>query len=113
MAQEFADCAAFFSVGAQCSENTIPGSGALGRKSAEWAVKDMFLEGPIVRITNEALQARLRLTLRAESEWIKNNCVNIAILLERFGDVCKPLLENPNNRFFELLSGGAPWDPIP
>jgi hypothetical protein len=113
VSQEFADCAAFFTVGAQCSKNTISGSDVLGAKSTEWAIKDMYLEGKIAQMSDLALQARLKFTMKAELNWIKNDRINIAVLLERFGDVCKPLLERPTDRHLELIAGGAPWVPVP
>jgi len=67
----------------------------------------------IAGLKDEAFMARLNLTMAAMKAWISNSCTNISILIERYGDRCKPLIEHPEQRQGELLAGQPAWPLIP
>ena len=60
--------------------------------------------GRSIGITDEAFAARTKLAFEKLMTSINNNCVNIAVLLDRYNNLCKQLNLDPDSRLKELLA---------
>lgn len=61
--------------------------------------------GEPVGKTIAALDAQTKLMYQDMKSSINGNCVNVAILLERYANYCKRLVETPDFRVAELAAG--------
>ena len=97
--QEITDCIAYYSI-------TVEG---LKRRDAEEAaaqtqmVIDSFymllnVVSQVIGIKEEAVSARLRMSLEQQMREMGESYVNLSILLEKYALPCKAVIENPSAR---------------
>jgi hypothetical protein len=113
MVEELAECAVFYAIGAECIKNSDADPDGRVSKSVETAQKGYYFTAYKIGMSPQAIEAKFRLTFKAEFEMISHVCLNIDVLLDRYLDRCKPLIENPANRLGELLSGQNNWPSLP
>jgi hypothetical protein len=54
-------------------------------------------------VNNAAMQAQLRLTIRDMAAQMDKSCANFAILIEKYAESCKGLVEHPDQRYLEII----------
>lgn len=104
---EAAQCQAYYALAQKCADNA--GQTALSaqlEQAIDSASKIQFMSGKAAGMSNQALLASLKLALDAAKESISNSCVNISILITKYSNPCKFLLEHPDNRIQTLMRGG-------
>jgi hypothetical protein len=53
----------------------------------------------------QAMAAQLRLTMQNMKQQIQNSCANWAILIEKYSQLCKPLVGESDTRITHIISG--------
>ena len=105
---EMTECSAYFLISAQCIEShPDPRSPRIANDLRQAAKKIETLAittGRSIGITDEAFAARTKLAFEKLMTSINNNCVNIAVLLDRYNNLCKQLNLDPDSRLKELLA---------
>ena len=106
---ELLECSAYYLVASGCIEHsTNPGAPEVARdykKAAERLSTMGFDLGLSIGKSKEALLALGKLSMNKQMAAIKKNCMNAAVLLERYANFCKQLAEQPESRAKELMEG--------
>lgn len=103
---EAAQCAAYYAVAKKCAENG--GRLALSnrlQRAFDSASELQFFTGRAAGMTKRAMRASLKLSLKVAEESIRSSCVNISVLIVKYSDACKFLLEHPDDRIQILMNG--------
>jgi len=103
---EAAQCHAYYAVSQKCAEDS--GQTALSAQlqdAIDSSSKIQFLTGRAAGMSDQALLASLQLTLEAANSSIGNSCVNVSVLIVKYADHCKRLIENPQSRIQTLMLG--------
>jgi hypothetical protein len=104
--EELTSCAAYFAISAQCLRNRDPKVPLAPRLDAAFdqTLKLMHAMQQEIGMNNAAAEARMRMRTNGQMTAIGNSCVNISILLEKHGKVCRDTLNDPKaglERHFE------------
>jgi hypothetical protein len=111
--QENAQCAAFYSEIIHC----FSGWGdarfnaeqrADYEKIRDAAAERQVLAGKKAGLSDKAEVARSQLAMKSVLGEIDNDCVNISVILNKYGAFCKALIENPAQRLEQLTTGTGP-----
>jgi hypothetical protein len=102
---EYLECSAYFSVTAYCmADYPAPTVTKIVRDyqdAAKTALKLATSADRLAGVNNSSV----KLFAVAQMEPIKRNCLNIADLSERYDAFCKQLMQAPDRRLDELLTG--------
>jgi hypothetical protein len=102
--QDSSDCLAFYSIGRQCVSNTTTNFNDAGfMASINSATKLTYMFGKTAGMSDAALLARIHLSAKGLMSSMDNDCVNVAVILDKYADSCKALLEHPEARLNALL----------
>jgi hypothetical protein len=106
LSHECSNCAVFYVISTICIEK----SGKVGQDDIRRskAAVDHFLTlatkfGQEAGLIDEALRARVELSQKDMMKAIANDCTNYSVLLNRYGEACKTLAENPTKAFKEYF----------
>lgn len=103
---EASQCFAFYGITKKCMENSgQPTSAAQAQRAMERASRLAFTTGTSGGMSNEAMLATTKLALDNARGLTNDNCVNISVLIIKYGNFCKSLLEKPDERIARLLRG--------
>jgi hypothetical protein len=107
LSSEMTECAQYFLVSSLCFKN-FPNPEAEATANEYHALSDQLQVLAIqvansVGVSQEAALARMRLTNKSLVDAIHKDCGNISILLERYATFCKALVQEPDQRFRELV----------
>ena len=109
LAGEMLECSSYFLILAQCVEShpdpRAPKIAENYRHSAQQLGTLAITVGRSIGITDEATEARTKLSFGQQMKSIKNNCINISVLLERYSDFCALMGRTPDKRMEELAAG--------
>ena len=102
---EYLECSAYFSVTAYCmADYPAPAVTKIVRDyqdAAKTALKLATSADRLAGVNNSSI----KLFAVAQMEPIKRNCLNISDLSERYDAFCKQLMQAPDRRMDELLTG--------
>jgi tetratricopeptide (TPR) repeat protein len=105
---EMLECSTYFLISAQCIEShpdpSAPRTANDLRQAAEKIGTLAIATGRSIGVTDEAVEARTKLEFQKLMKSINNNCVNIAVLLDRYNNLCRQLSQEPDKRIKELLA---------
>jgi hypothetical protein len=100
MQQDYTICYIFYKIGAEglrkTDENNVIAQGI--ERSADTSLKLAYETGELMNMKVEAMAARVKLEMKTQSTEIENDYVNASILLEKYGLLCKNLIENKKQR---------------
>jgi hypothetical protein len=103
---EYLECSAYFSVTAYCmADYPAPAVTKIVRDYQDAAQTALKLATSADRVNNSSFNVRSRLFALAQMEPIKRNCLNISDLSERYHAFCNQLMQAPDRRMDELLTG--------
>ena len=106
---EYLECSAYFTVTAYCTAGypapRIPKLQRDYQDSAKAALTLAISTGRVLGLTGASVEATSKLVATSQMQSIGNDCLNIRDLSERYGAFCKQLLQTPDGRFAELLTG--------
>jgi len=77
-------------------------------KSRDLALDRLHEAGKLAGLSEKATLARVDLAMKSVMDDTDKNCVNISVILNKYGEFCKALLENPSRKLEELTNQGAP-----
>lgn len=111
LSSEMSQCSAFFAISAQCFER-YPDSRAQQiasqfRQTADSTgiiAKDI---GKTAGVSQAAIDARLKQDFRDQSRLIKNSCINLSVIQNRYGNFCKRIAQDPVARLDVLKARRA------
>ncbi len=106
LSSELTECAVYYSLGAQCVENSPGHSNDTVERSRAVANSLVHMAEQFGRaggVSQKAMEARIRLYADQMFKEIENSCANISILMEKHGQSCRRLAEAPNTRLQEIL----------
>jgi len=106
---EYTNCFAFFTLARRCAPRTA----TEGELSRNQELRKATADGAIMAsksagMSDEALAARTKLAVETLAALITNDCVNFSVLIAKYGDACRLLLENPKERTQEIREGVNP-----
>ena len=106
---EYLECSAYFSVTAYCmADYPAPAVTKIVRDyldAAKTALKLVTSADRLAGVSNSSVDARSKLFAVAQMEPVKRNCLNISDLSERYDAFCRQLMQAPDRRMAELLTG--------
>ena len=106
---EYLECSVYFSVAAYCMASyPAPAVTKIVRDyqdAAKTALKLGTSADRVAGVNNYSVDARSRPFVAAQIESIKRNCLNMSALSERYDAFCKQLMQAPDRRIDELLTG--------
>lgn len=109
LSSEYLECSAYFTVTAYCMAGypapAVPKIVSDYRHAAKAALRLAIPTDRVVGETNSSVEARSKPVAAAQMQSIKSNCLNISDLLERYDAFCKQLMQAPDRRIEELLTG--------
>lgn len=103
---EVAECAAYFSITLICVANSgkIDKADLAGyEKMREAYLELLFRTGKLAGVSGKASLARFELYLKDMMKETDKECINIAVLLNRYGASCRFVLEHPDRRLEQFL----------
>jgi hypothetical protein len=103
---EAAQCQAYYALSQKCADNA--GQKELSdllRQAIESASQVLFTSGKAAGMSDHAMIASLKLSLDAAKDSKGNSCVNLSVLIVRYGNSCKLFLEHPGDRIQTLMLG--------
>lgn len=104
---ENAQCAAYYVIGEKCLGEQQDEKLRQSFKAAQSASnRSVFLFGKQAGLSDAALHARNELAVKQAIKDIDSNCQNISVLLNKYADFCKSVMEDPVARVNTLLRVG-------
>lgn len=103
LAHEHAICVAFYIIGGACFKDKADAQTREHLKKISTSMLElaaMFTKE--ARLKRETLSARLEMAGKEQRKDINDDCGNISILLNKHGESCKALSEDPVSRFEKL-----------
>jgi hypothetical protein len=67
-------------------------------QSADVSLKLAFETGELMNMKSEVMSTRVKTEMKSQSDAIENNLSNISILLKKYGETCKKIIENKKQR---------------
>jgi hypothetical protein len=106
---ELLECSVYFTISAECMRGhpdpRVPSIIKKYEEASTTAGGKAMMVGRIVGLTDDAVASRMKLIQNEMMKSIKDNCVNIAVLLERYANFCPGLLQDMDPRLNELQQG--------
>ncbi len=63
----------------------------------------MYALAKAAGMKNDAIVAEVHMSLKRQEEQLGDECLNLAILIDQYGEKCKALVEHPANRAGEIM----------
>ena len=109
MSAEYAACYAFYSAGITCfgSGGPLKGDERISFEAArDTAAEREYIYGKLAGASHAALVARGKIALKSVMGDMNGNCVNVAVVLDKYAQSCKSLMQDPNARALQLMTKG-------
>lgn len=106
VSSEAAQCSAYYTFAKKCADNS--GQTQLSARlenTIKTATDFEFVTGKAAGMSEQALLASAKLALYDAKSAINGSCVNISVLIVRYANSCKLLLEHPDDRVYTLMRG--------
>jgi hypothetical protein len=108
---ESAECMAYYVVSGQCATDSGRPDMAQQLGQASDSARNLWvLLGQASGTSKDAMLAFLQMALAKQEQSIDKSCMNVAVIVQKYGDFCKALLEHPDARLKVLLAGPPPND---
>ena len=108
MHQDYIVCYSFYKIGAEYIKKTNGDPNIVEgvENSSDTSLKLAYETGEMMSMTNEEMSAKIKSEMKNQLNLIDNNFNNASILLEKYAQVCKNLIENKEQRitFWEKKS---------
>ena len=100
MQQDYIICYSFYKIGAEYVRKSNGGAGVINgiEKSSDTSLKLAHETGEIMSMTNDEMSSKVKSEMQKQLNLINNNFNNASILLEKYGQRCKDLIENKKQR---------------
>ena len=101
MQQDFTTCYCYFKISEEgISRNKGSSIETINKtsKAADLALTGAFKLGEDLNMMKEAMATRIKMTFASLGNEMNNDYVNFSILIGKYGDLCKQLIENPESR---------------
>lgn len=109
VSEEASECFAYYTVAKQCApQNATQAELDKVQSFANAASLLAIMYGKFAGMSDEAILARSTLKLQNENGAIEGKCVNFSILMLKYLDACKALLENPKRRVEQVRESLRP-----
>jgi hypothetical protein len=108
---ECAQCAAYFGLSHRCfvSSGQLQGDDKASiEESLKFFYELQYATGKAVGMSDKAIEARFGLALDSINNDMDNDCVNISVIIKKYGKFCKALAENPDQQLKLLMKEGLP-----
>jgi hypothetical protein len=108
---ECAQCAAYFGLSHRCfvSSGQLQGDDkASVEESFKFFYELQYATGEAAGMSDKAIEARFALALKSLFNDMDKNCVNISVIIKKYGKFCKALAENPDQLLDQLIKKGPP-----
>jgi hypothetical protein len=109
LSAELLECSVYFTITVQCVRgHPDPSVPRIIENFEEMSKKAGVMSiqvGKIVGVTDAAVGSRMKLITNEMMKSMNNDCVNIAVLLERYTNFCQRLLQDADPRLIELKQG--------
>ena len=108
---ECAQCAAYFGLSHRCfvSSGQLQGDDKASiEESLKFFYELQYATGKAVGMSDKAIEARFALALKSLFNDMDKNCVNISVIIKKYGKFCKALAENPDQQLKLLMKEGLP-----
>lgn len=99
--QDFTTCYCYFKIseeGISRNKGTSLKTIKETSRAADLALTGAFKLGEDLNMMKEAMTTRIRITLASLGNEMNNDYVNFSILISKYGNLCKQLIENPETR---------------
>jgi hypothetical protein len=109
LSSEMTECSVYFIVSSTCFRDEPKAVATVRdyRRAADEIAQLALKTGEPIGLSVQALAARQKLMFGDMMNSTGKSCVNVSVLLERYGTFCKQLAQTPDTRLKELLSGKA------
>jgi hypothetical protein len=96
LSSDYMDCFSYHLVSKQCASKTATEAElAQVQNMAQVAKEGAVVIGKTIGMSDEALAARLKLSMESVVQLIQNDCVNIDVLLVKYATFCQELEQSP------------------
>lgn len=105
ISSEMSQCAAYYAIGTYCVGESLEATSKRNIDAAMLAANNYaILFGKEASLSNQALLSRNKMFPKSLLNEMDGNCVNIAVLLSKYGESCRLLIEHPDVRLEELIN---------
>jgi hypothetical protein len=106
---EALQCHAFYRISQKCSDDTNASNKLANNlgKAADDALKIGIAFSMVAGMSSAGTVASGDLAMNAEMDSINKDCINLAVLILKYGKFCRLFLEKPDARVNTLLRGPA------
>ena len=100
MQQDYTTCYVFYKIGADSIRKSDGDTDIVKgiEQSADTSLKFAYETGELSGMKFENMETRVKMEMKSQSNEIDNSYANASILLEKYGDVCKNLIQNKTQR---------------
>ena len=100
MQSEYIQCYTFYKIGAEYVKKTNGNSDIINgiEKSSDASLKLAYETGEIMGMTMEEMSSKVKLEMKNQLNEINNDFSKASILLEKYAQLCKNLIENKKQR---------------
>jgi hypothetical protein len=111
MSQDMTTCTVFYMLSGKCLGKDNPELSEQIEKAASVMANLAVLTGKQAGLKDDALVARTNIQMTKLQAQTGNDCDNIAILLNRYGESCKALARHPRAAFQRALNQAMQGNP--
>ena len=98
-------CYAYYSVLANCIRKQNPELATRADEAAQGSMKMSIDAGKAVGISQRAILARTQIDLNEQTADIDDDCINVAVILNKHAPFCKNLQEHGTERLQAIIDG--------
>jgi hypothetical protein len=98
-------CYAYYSVLANCIRTQNPELATRADEAAQGSLKMSFDAGKAVGMSQRAILARTQIELNEQTADIDDDCINVAVILNKHAPFCKNLQEHGTERLQAIIDG--------
>jgi hypothetical protein len=95
----------YYSVLANCIRKQNPELATRADEAAQGSLKMSFDAGKAVGMSQRAILARTQIDLNEQTADIDNDCINVAVILNKHAPFCKNLQEHGTERLQAIIDG--------
>ena len=100
MQQDYITCYSFYKIGAEYVRKSNGDIDAIKgiEKSSDTSLKLTYETGEIMGMTSDEMSLKVKSEMKKQLDLIDNNFNNASILLKKYSQICKNLIENKEQR---------------
>src|SRR5262245_13600846 len=104
MSQDMTTCTVFYMLSGKCLGKDNPELSEQIEKAASVMANLAVLTGKHAGLKDNAMVARTKIQMTKLQAQAGNDCANISVLLNRYGESCKALASHPEDSFQRVLN---------